>query len=81
MTDITASTTNDEIYQMVIDYVMATRCDGGEGDKYMEYLFAARKAARRFNAEYEAALNVGRQYEATGDMGVFFHTTEREAAL
>jgi len=70
MPDITASTTNDEIYQMVIDYVMATRCGGGEGDKYMEYLFAARKAARRFNAEYEA----------TGNMGVFFHTTEREAA-
>jgi hypothetical protein len=27
--------------------------------------------------EYAAAQSVGRQYEATGDMGVFFHATYR----
>ena len=35
------------------------------------------RADAQFAAEYEAALAVGRRYEATGDVGVFFHATYR----
>ena len=53
MSDITATTTNDEIYQMVIDYVATPKCSGEEGDGYMQSLFDARKAIRRWWAEEE----------------------------
>ncbi len=53
MSDITATTTNDEIYQMVTEYVDTTKCSGEEGDGYMQSLFDARKAIRRWWAEEE----------------------------
>jgi len=71
MSDITNTTTNDEIYQMVTEYVDTTKCSGEEGDGYMQSLFDARKAARRFQAEYAACLATGRRYEATGNVMVF----------
>jgi len=45
-TGITATTTNDEIYDMVSEYAACTGCGGAEGDAYLEYLFDARTAAR-----------------------------------
>lgn len=78
---ITATTTNAEIYDEVcrhqdaisgrFDSQAKRDANAAECDSYMQHMFAQRRAARQFAAEYEAALAVGCRYEATGDVRVF----------